>query len=351
MQPGHAARIIAERRKREGVYYALADDGLELPVIDVGHPAFAVSLDGPEQQRFVERFLHERQPLENLPGFLRRPLLRFLLRESVLARGLLDAENSFLSGMNTYLFKLGPENLSDAYAKPIDRKIAASPPAFGMRLRLQDVARLLASEIEGGLRASPPERPVHLLDIAGGPAMDALNALLIVSREEPALLKGRLIRLDVLDAQPAGPHFGARALAALSTKGAPLCRVDVRLRHVPYDWKHPSGLEGVLGEARDHGALALASSEGGLFDYGSDDEIVSNLATLRAGTQGGVTVVGSTTRADAAAQKVRRGSGVRTIPRALSDFRALVAVAGFGVGRVLERPFSDHFVLKPLGAS
>lgn len=351
MQPGHAARIVAERRKREGVYYALTDDGLELPVIDVGHPAFAVSLDEAEQRRFVQTFLHERQPLESLPGFLRRPLLRLMLRESVLARGLLDSESSLLSGMNTYLFKLGPENLSDTYAKPIDRKIAASPPAFGMRLRLQDVSRLLASEIENGLRASPPERPLHLLDIAGGPAMDALNALLMVSRETPAFLKGRLIRLDVLDPERDGPHFGARALAALSTKGAPLCRVDVRLRHVPYDWEHSSGLEGVLGEARAHGALVLASSEGGLFDYGSDDAVVSNLATLRAGTHGAVAVVGSLTRADAAAQKLRRGSGVRTIPRELSDFRALVAMAGFGVERVLERPFSDHFVLKPLGAA
>ena len=351
MQPSHAARVIAERHKREGVYYALTDEGLELPVIDVGHPAFAVSLDAAEQRRFVDTFLHERQPLDTLPGFLRRPLLRFMLRESVLGRGLIDSQDSFLTGMNTYLFKLGPENLSDAYAKPIDRKLAASPPAFGMRLRLQDIARLLANEIESGLHGSPPERPLHLLDIAGGPAMDALNALLIVSREEPALLKGRLIQLDVLDPHREGPHFGARALAAWSTKGAPLCRVDVRLRHVPYDWEHPSGLEGVLGEARAHGALVLASSEGGLFDYGSDDAVVGNLATLRAGTHGAVSVVGSTTRADAAVQKLRRASGVRTIPRALADFRALVAVAGFGATRVLERPFSDHFVLKPLGAS
>jgi len=31
-----------------------------------------------------------------------------------------------MSGMYTYLLKLGPEMLGNAYAKPIDRKIAAS---------------------------------------------------------------------------------------------------------------------------------------------------------------------------------------------------------------------------------
>jgi hypothetical protein len=351
MQPSHAGRVVAERHKREGVYYALTDEGLELPVIDVGHPAFALVWDDAEQRRFVDAFLRERQPLERLPAFLRRRLLRFFLRESVLGRGLFDAEDSFLAGMSTYLFKLGPDNLSGTYAKPIDRKIAASAPAFGMRLRLQDLARLLADEVRNGLRASAPERPLHFVDIAGGPAMDALNALLLVSREDAALLRTRLIQLDVLDLHREGPHFGARALAALSTKGAPLHRIDVRLRHVRYDWKHPAALDGLLAEARDRGALVVASSEGGLFDYGSDEVVIANLTALRVGTRGAIAVAGSTTRADAAVQKLRLASSVRTIPRRLQDFRELVARAGFGVERVLERPFSDHFVLKPLLAA
>jgi hypothetical protein len=33
---------LSERNKRPGVCYALTDDGIELPVIDLTHPAFTV---------------------------------------------------------------------------------------------------------------------------------------------------------------------------------------------------------------------------------------------------------------------------------------------------------------------
>jgi len=37
--------LIPERNKRTGVCYALTDDGLELPVVDITHPAFAVNFE------------------------------------------------------------------------------------------------------------------------------------------------------------------------------------------------------------------------------------------------------------------------------------------------------------------
>ena len=36
---------IAEKKKKAGVCYAVTDDGLELPVIDVTHPAFEIQLN------------------------------------------------------------------------------------------------------------------------------------------------------------------------------------------------------------------------------------------------------------------------------------------------------------------
>ena len=52
-----------------------------------------------------------------------------------------------MSGMHTYLLKLGPEMLGSSYTKPVDRRIAAALPALGVRLRLQDVAQLMTDTL------------------------------------------------------------------------------------------------------------------------------------------------------------------------------------------------------------
>jgi hypothetical protein len=336
--------------KREGVYYARTDDGVELPIIDVTHPAFAVELDAAAQARFVEQFLSERQPLDGAPVWLRRALFLVFLRNSALGRGLLAAEGTFLSGMNTYLCKLGPDNLGPGYASELDKKIAASAPAFGMRLRLRDVAELLAECTFEALSRTDATRPLVFASIAGGPAVDVLNALMLVRRRAPDLLARRRTEIVDLDLQAAGPSFGARALAELKSAGAPLAGLDVELRHGTYDWRDSSLLYRALAPARERGAVVLASSEGGLFDYGSDAEIVENLRALAESSGPELTVTGSSTRDDAPMQKVRRTSRVKTVPRSLAALRSLVARAGFAVATVRERPFSDHFVLERLNA-
>jgi hypothetical protein len=345
--PASPPLLKPERRKRAGVYYAVTDEGVELPVVDVTHPAFAVSLSEEEQRDRVAAFMQEASPFAKLPAFVRQPLLRFLLRGSVLGRAIGNARASFLSGLDTYLLKLGPENLGDSYAKPIDRKIAAGLPSLALRLRVSDLARLLAEATRAALEASSATRPLYLLDIAGGPAVTSLNALMLLQRESERLLAERHVEIRVLDLDTAGPRFGARALAALSVPGAPLAGVDARLERVHYDWSNPTDLVPVLEEARASGAVTLAASEGGLFEYGSDEEIVANLDTLRAGTGQSFAIVGSVTRADEPMQRLRRYSQIPTRPRGLPVFRPLVERAGFRVKQVIERPFSDHVTLVP----
>jgi len=55
-----------ETKKKPGVHYALAPHGkdgdLELPIIDVTHPAFAVTLSEAEVEAQVARFLGGPQP-------------------------------------------------------------------------------------------------------------------------------------------------------------------------------------------------------------------------------------------------------------------------------------------------
>ncbi|HEX3903341.1 MAG TPA: hypothetical protein VH853_10875 [Polyangia bacterium] len=340
-----------EKNKKPGVSYAsarLGADGsgeeIELPVVDVTHPAFALALTDSELAARVAAFLAEPPPFGKLPPFLRRSLLWFLLRGSVLARGLRSAEGGYLSGLSTYLLKLGPDNLGDAYARPIDRRLAAALPVMAVRLRLQDMATLLADALAHTL-AARPKHPLRLVNIAGGPAMDSLNALLVLRRDRPEVLAGRRVGIDVLDLDDAGPAFGARALAALGAQGAPLHGIDVQLRHLRANWTETGTLRDLLRATRLEAAVTAGSSEGGLFEYGTDAEIEANLDCLRDEAPPHFVMVGSVTRADAPMQRLRQTSRFALRPRGLAAFRALAARSGWRIARALERPFSDHVAL------
>ncbi len=326
-----------------GVHYATTSEGIDLPIVDVTHPAFALDISEVEMRELLDRFLREGRPLERLPKPLRNLLLRFFLRGSVLAGGIRQARGTFMTGMHTYLLKLGPEMLGAASSKPIDRRIAGALPALCVRLRLQDVARMMADALAPALRADRV-RPLHFVNIAGGPAIDTLNALILLRKEHKSALGERRVSIDVLDLDDAGPAFGNAALAALSGTAAPLYGMQVAFRHVRYDWAHTADLTAVLRAAHEAGAIIICSSEGGLFEYGSDDEIEANLKALRAG--GDVrAVVGSVTRADEPTQLLRKTGAAAIHPRGLAVFRSLVENTGWRISRVVERPFSDQVLL------
>jgi len=337
-------RLRPEINKRPGVFYAFTRDGVELPVVDVTHPAFAISIPESELKANVDKFLRDGVPLAKLPKPLREIALRFLLRQSVLAQGIDRARNSFMSGMQTYLLKLGPEMLGSAYSKEIDRQIASALPSVCVRLRLQDMAVLIADTLTP-LLSDDPQRPLRFVDIAGGPAMDSLNALILINRQRPGILVKRAIAIDVLDLDEAGPAFGQSALAALSLSNGPLHDLRITFRHLPFNWARTEELAGLMKETELENPVTFCSSEGGLFEYGSDEEIVSNLKALR--TQSDlVAVAGSVTRADEPIQQMRMTTTAKTLPRGLAVFRSLISPTGWTLDRVIEGPFSDQVVLK-----
>jgi hypothetical protein len=133
-------------------------------------------------------------------------------------------------------------------------------------------------------------------------------------------------------------------LAAVSVEGGPLYKSNIAFRHVRYNWAEVVNLKQILHEARAKGALVICSSEGGLFEYGSDEEIEANLRVLRAASEV-VAVIGSVTRADEPMQKLRETSTAATRPRGLDIFRRLASKAGWNIARAIERPFSDQVVL------
>jgi hypothetical protein len=328
------------------VVHATTDDGLRLPVIDVTQSAFALLDDPQSVAALAEAFAETERRNAWVPPLFMRFMLRRAAERSQLLRAVVEPQSDFLPGLTTYIMKLGAENLPAGFDSDVDRRMAASPHLLAVRLRLQQTAKLLAEGLEP-LLAGRPAAPLVLVNIGGGPAIDSLNALILLRRSQSTLSQ-RPIAIQVLDIDPAGPRFGAAALAALSAQGQPLAGLDITFTHEVYDWNKRSLLGDVVYRASAQGAILAASSEGALFEYGSDDAIVANLATLHHGGRGAKLVVGSVTGNDPVRRRVIANSHFKLVPRGLDGFRPLAERGGFAIVRSLPTPLSDQVSLAPV---
>ena len=326
--------------------HARTADGHELPVIDVTDPRFTLADDPKAISALFDAYIEAERRQARVPAFLTRWMMRLAARRSPLLRALLRPNAGFLDGLTTYVMKLGTANLPPPFDGDIDRRLTAAPQVVAMRLRLQQTAKLMAEGLEHDLIAAPGV-PLHLFNIAGGPAIDSLNALILLRRAGSDAL-ARQITIQVLDVDARGPLFGANALAALRAEGGALAGVEVAFSHEPYDWNRPARLEELVRQAAARGAIIAASSEGGLFEYGSDEAIVANLKALQAGGRGARLVAGSVTRADAIRRRSIAACGFKLVPRGVEGFAPLAEAAGFRVDRVEVTPLSDQLRLRPI---
>jgi len=338
---------VPEQNKRPGVSYAVTDDGIELPVIDLTHASFAHDPSPEELAQLSASSVRSLRRSMNTPPFV----LRLLSRHSIIMRGTLEASGAFLTGMATYVQNLGPENLGKGYSGPMDRRLAATIGPTSTRMRLKVVAELTAEGLAPILEARR-DGPLHLLNVGGGAAADSTNALILIRRERPDLLKGRRICVHVLDVDGAAPRFGARALAALLSQGAPLHGLGATLDHIHYDWADVGRLRELLERIAAPDATIVGSSEGGLFEYGTDEEIVANLEVVRGATPDDSFMVGTTIRDDRSADPcLRVMKEIGKMPRVrflgLDELKPLATRAGWVIDRAVEgNPFYHIFRLR-----
>ena len=319
---------IPEKHKKKGVYYAQTSDGIELPVIDVTHPSFFLSIT---ETQWAYLFEEWQKFQKRRRGFIHRLIFRILSRRSILEQGFRNCAGTFLTGMNTYMVKLGGQNLGKGYSSIFDRQMAKGLWVLTMRMRLQNMARLMADGLSPILSLKP-NLPLHLINIAGGPAMDSINALILISKQ---WLLGRKIVIHVLDGDREGPLFGERALKALMSEKAPLAGLDIKFDIIHYDWAKTDPLRELIERLASSDCLLAASSEGGLFDYGSDAEIVANLQAL--GTRV-LVLAGSINRP-------KSGTRCSLRPREYQEFKIFVEKEGWIVERHLETPFNDQLCM------
>jgi hypothetical protein len=327
---------LPERNKRPGVCYALTDDGVELPVIDLTHPAFSDVPGQAAQEQAASDYLKSAARQARTPRILKGGLYWLLSLRSPLIRAIRGAASGYLSGMSTYLVKLGPENLGTAYATRLDRAVARALPSLAGRLRLRNMVALLVEAL-GPLLQAQPGRPLHLINIAGGPAMDSINTLLVLRSDQPRLLADRAVHIHVLDIDASGAAFGRRALGALMTEGGPLQGVHADLQHQRYDWTHSRTLDTLVEGWDLERSIVACSSEGGLFEYGSDDTVVSNLEALRGLLPAHACAVGSVTK-DGPHRQAMCASGVPSPVhvRSCEGFSVLISRAGWRLDRMID---------------
>jgi hypothetical protein len=328
------------------VLFATTDDGLRLPVIDVTHPAFAIPDDSASLAARREAFLAWDRRNRLMPGIVTRLFMRLAARRSPLLRKIL-AWQDYLDSITTYMLKLGADHLPSGFDGPVDRKVAAVPHVALVRLRMQQIARLLAEPLLEPL-ASTPEAPLALINIAGGPALDSINALILLARAQAKLIS-RPIAIHVFDAQQDGPAFGKRALLALSGSGGPLHGLNVGFQHHAYDWNDTAALSALLAGLAGQGTIIAASSEGGLFEYGTDDAIVANLTALA--RAGAAIVAGSVTSSSALRRRMIEQTRFRLFPRGLEGFAPLAERGGYAIAESRSAVVSEQVLLRLRGTA
>jgi hypothetical protein len=263
-------------RRNDGIVLARTREGFDLPVIDLSNPRFATPDDPATVQRLSEALIAAERRQRRIPQIIMRMILRVAARKSRLVRAMFHSQAGYLDSISTYVMKLGAENLVPPYDSPTDRQVASSPHVLLIRLRMQQIAHFVADGLAHDLTSTDAAAPLRLINIGGGPALDSINALIALRRARPELLN-RPVVIDVLDSNEDGAFFGANALEALKTGGGPLAKLDIAMQHHDYDWNQPAVLADLVGMLASAGAVIAASSEGALFEYGSDEAIVANL--------------------------------------------------------------------------
>ena len=339
----HSHRPAGDRR---AVVFATTADGLRLPVIDVTHPAFAIPDDPASVAAMRDAFMAWDRRNGRIPRIVTQLMMWLASQRSRLLRKVMSSENGYLDSISTYLFKLGPDNLPPGFDSPTDRKVAAAPHVTMVRLRMQQMARLLAEALRAPL-ARAPGAPLQFVNIAGGPALDSINALIILARAHATLIQ-RPIAIHVFDAQQDGPTFGARALLALSAPHGPLHGLEIQFQHHVYDWNDTAPFARQLAGVGACGAIIAASSEGGLFEYGTDDAVVANLTAL---ARAGVPIVsGSITSSSELRKRMIAQARFRLFPRGLEGFAPLAERSGYAIAESRTAVMSEQVLLRPRAA-
>ncbi len=266
---------VREKNKVSGLSYVYTECGLELPVLDITHPLFTASINEESLEALCKESAQRAKSMKEMPA-----AQKMVMAEKSYIFGRYfhkDPNATYLSGMSTYMLKLGPNLIGGGEERNIDRMITMGVISVAARMRLRDICRLQANALVPQLMTSPG-KDLCLINIAGGAAADSINTLILVLAEDQALLKNRKIEINVFDIDTDSPTFAGRCLEALMAPGSHFHGLDITFNHIKYNWTDTRDLIDILAKKRD--CILIGTSEGGLFEYAGDEEIINNLDAI-----------------------------------------------------------------------
>lgn len=285
-------KLYTIRNKIPELSYAFTLNGVELPVLDITHPYFVSCTDDKILKKllpYVEKNADENaEKFNKIPAFIKR----FFIKHSFAMAELLQIENqnTFASGITTIMMKLGPRLIGKGRKRFLDRQVNKGFGSLVIRMRARDVS-ICQAEALIPLLIKSPGKDLCFINIAGGAASDSINALFLIQGKDPAILKDRKIEINVLDIDTFGPAFAESSIKALKAPGGRFNDLNISFRHIKYDWNSTDKLEELLSERKEW--IQICSSEGGLFEYCSDEVITQNLNTLYSHSSDGILIAGT----------------------------------------------------------
>jgi hypothetical protein len=286
------SELYTIRKRIPGLSYAFTGNGVELPVLDITHPLFISSIDENKLKKMLKKA--EKNAEETAEKFNNMPscIMKFLAKRSFTMAELLHnkGDNAFLSGVSTLMLKLGPDLIGKGRKRFLDRLASGGIGGIVLRMRVRDLSKCQVKALIPILRKSP-DKNLCMINIAGGAASDTINTLFLIQQEDPLLLKNRKIEINVLDIDSFGPAFAADCISVLKSPAGRFNDIDISFRHIQYDWNNTLLLNKLLSERKKW--LLACSSEGGLFEYCSDEVIEKNLDTLFNNSNSELIITGS----------------------------------------------------------
>lgn len=269
-----------------GLAYAIAD-GIELPVLDITCPQFIDSIDERKLEDLCKESARRAEEMRKMPPAHK---MMFTERSFIFGKHFnRDSQARYLSGMSTYMLKLGPYLIGSDEPFMIDRLISENVGSVSARMRLRDICRY-QTEVLKPLLEKNPKKELHLINIAGGTAIDSINTLILLKEEEPSLLHNRQVKIHILDIDSKSPDFARQCVNELKKPPHHFQDLDISVDHQYYDWSNSEELQAFLEPLGN--SILLCASEGGVFEYGSDGEIIANLEAIHRFTPSETSIVG-----------------------------------------------------------
>jgi hypothetical protein len=285
-------KLFKIKNKIPELSYVFTSNGIELPVLDIAHPYFVSCTDEETLKKllpYVEKNAEKNaEKFNKLPAFIKR----FFINHSFAMAELLQVErqNEFASGITTIMMKLGPKLIGKGKKRFLDRQMNKGFGALLIRMRARDISKCQAEALMPLLIKSHG-KDLCFINIAGGAASDSINALFLIQNMDSAILKDRKIEINVLDIDTFGPSFAESSITALKAPGGRFNDLNISFRHIHYDWNSTEKLKELLAERKEW--LQICSSEGGLFEYCSDDVIMQNLNILYSHSNDDIVIAGT----------------------------------------------------------